>query len=254
MEIFQFIEIIDSDGYEARRPEVSVVVTLYNYADLVTETLDSVLASEGIEIEVVVVEDHATDSSRDVVRRYINRHPTAAIRLLAKNANEGLAAARNSGFAVARADKVMVIDADNLVYPTCLRRLADALDGDLAAAAAYSILEDFGAARNLRSALAWDPLRLCAANYIDAQAMFRRDTWRDLGGYRTDDDSIFGWEDWDLWLRLVAEDRHAVFVAQILGRYRVQASSMLALTNLATDEAIAAIRAHYPTLPWPTQP
>jgi hypothetical protein len=144
-----------------------------------------------------------------------------------------------------------VMDADNMVYPTCLRRLADALHSDEAAAAAYCVLEDFGDGRNVRSALAWEPERLCAANYIDAQAMWRKASWQRLGGYRDDDAHVYGWEDWDLWLRLAQSGSHAVLVPQILGRYRVQPSSMIALTNLATDDAIDAIRARYPGLPWP---
>jgi glycosyltransferase involved in cell wall biosynthesis len=171
--------------------------------------------------------------------------------LLAKDANEGLAAARNTGFAAARTDRVMVMDADNQVYPTCLERLSAALDADPGAAAAYAILEDFGDQRGLRSALAWEPRRLADANYIDAQAMWRLDTWRDLGGYRGDDDSVFGWEDWDLWLRLADRGGYAVLVPQALGRYRVKRGSMIALTNLATDDAIEAIRRRYPRLPWP---
>jgi hypothetical protein len=96
--------------------------------------------------------------------------------------------------------------------------------------------------------------RLCAANYIDAQAMWRADAWRTLGGYRDDDRHVHGWEDWDLWLRLAGTGGHASLVPQILGRYRVQAGSMIALTNLATDEAIEAMRARHPRLPWPVVP
>ena len=36
-----------------------------------------------------------------------------------------------------------------------------------------------------------------------------------------------------------------------LGRYRVRRGSMIALTNLATDEAIEATHRRYPGLPWP---
>ena len=250
----QHSEEFTTGVYAAAIPEVSVVVSLYNYADLVVETLDSIVASEGVQIEIVIVEDHATDDSREVVQHYLTDHPGVAMLLITNDANEGLAAARNKGFARARAPKVMVIDADNLIYPTCLRKLADALEAHPEMAAAYSILEDFGAQRNVRSALAWDPARICAANYIDAQAMFRRETWHSLGGYRADDDHVFGWEDWDLWLRMIEANMEALLVPQILGRYRVQASSMIALTNLATDDAIQAIRVRYPTLPWPTQP
>ena len=88
------------------------------------------------------------------------------------------------------------------------------------------------------------------ANYIDAQAMWRREAWRRLGGYRDDDDDVYGWEDWDLWLRLAAAGGHARLVPQVLGRYRVQPGSMIALTNLATDDARRSIRRRYPTLPW----
>jgi hypothetical protein len=83
--------------------------------------------------------------------------------------------------------------------------------------------------------------------------MFRKSAWERLGGYRADDDLVYGWEDWDLWLRLAATGGRAMLVTQILGRYRVQQGSMIALTNLATDEAIAAMRDRYPSLPWPAE-
>jgi hypothetical protein len=246
----QHIERVVTPAHADASPEVSVIVTVYNYADVVVETLDSIVASEQVAFEVIVIDDHATDHSRAVVREHLQRHPDIPMVLLGKDANEGLAAARNLGFAEARAPMVMVMDADNAVYPLCLRRLADALHADPQADAAYSILQDFGDSRNIRSALAWDVRRLCAANYIDAQAMWRRTSWQRLGGYRDDEDHVHGWEDWDLWLRLALAGGRATLVPQILGRYRVQTGSMIALTNLATDHAIDAIRSRYPALPW----
>jgi hypothetical protein len=247
----QHVVRAETPAFADAMPEVSVVVSLYNYADVVTDTLDSIAASEGVSFELIVVEDHATDDSRAVVRRFIDDHPSVPVALIAKDANEGLAAARNTGFEHARAPLVMVMDADNTIYPTCLRKLADALGDSPGVAAAYSILEDFGDQRNVRSALAWDVERLCRANYIDAQAMMRRSAWERLGGYRADDELVYGWEDWDLWLRLAADGGKAMLVTQILGRYRVQRGSMVGLTNLATDDAIAAMRTRYSTLPWP---
>jgi Glycosyl transferase family 2/Glycosyl transferases group 1 len=235
-------------------PAVSVVVSLYNYAGIVEETLSSIAASEGISYEVIVVEDHATDASRAVVQGFMDDHPNVPMRLVAKDANEGLAAARNTGFDLARAPMVMVMDADNMIYPTCLRKLSEALNENPDVDAVYAILEDFGDQRNVRSAIAWDVDRLCRANYIDAQSMIRKSTWRRLGGYRADDEHVYGWEDWDLWLRLAAEGGRAMLVTQILGRYRVQRGSMIALTNLATDDAIDSMRLHYPNLPWATAP
>jgi hypothetical protein len=247
----QHIDRFETPSYAGVVPDVSVVVSLYNYASVVTETLNSIAASEDVKFELIVVEDHATDDSRSVVRDFIGDHPEVPMVLLANDANEGLAKARNSGFENARAPFVMVMDADNMIYPSCLRKLADALNDNPDVDAAYAILEDFGDQRNIRSAIAWDVDRLCRANYIDAQSMIRRSAWQRLGGYRADDEHVYGWEDWDLWLRLASEGGRARLVTQILGRYRVQRGSMIALTNLATDDAIAAMRTRHSGLPWP---
>lgn len=238
-------------SYTGAHPDVSVIVTLYNYADVVSETLDSLLASTAVAFEIVIVDDHSRDAGRAVVQRFMDDHPDVPMLLIASDVNRGLAASRNLAFSAARAGRIMVMDADNIVYPNCLRRLSDALDTDPSAAFAYSTLEAFGPHPGLRSELGWSPRWLCESNYIDAQAMVRRDTYDRLGGYREDDDFAYGWEDWELWLRLAEAGEHGVHVPQMLGRYRTQTSSMITVTNLVADEMRAHIRSLHPTLPWP---
>lgn len=245
------VERIESQAYATTSPQVSVVVTLYDYAHVVTETLDSIASSVDIDFEIIVVDDHSGDDGRTVVEGWIVDHPEVAALLLGSDINRGLPAGRNLGFAHARASKVMVMDADNLVYPTALHRLAEALDVDPGAAFAYSALEEFGTTTGVRSAMAWHVPWLCEGNYIDAQAMVRREAWERHGGYRTDDELVFGWEDWELWLRFAAADEHGVQVAQLLGRYRTQEVSMLSTTNLVADHMLRHLRDLYPALPWP---
>lgn len=231
-------------------PEISALVTLHNYAGLVTETLDSIVASRDVDLEIVIVDDHSNDDGREVVQQYMSDHAEVPILLLGREDNHGLVAARNLGVERCRSELVMVMDADNLVYPACLRRLADALGRDPDAAFAYCILEAFGTDPGLRSHLPWNPAWLCAANYIDAQAMVRRSTFERHHGYRGDDDFIYGWEDWDLWLRVAAAGEHGTFVPEMLGRYRTQTASMVSITNLASDFLRERIEARYPSLPW----
>jgi glycosyltransferase involved in cell wall biosynthesis len=245
------IERTESTCYGGADPEISVVVTLYDYADLVTHTLDSVVASTGVAIEVVVVDDHSTDSGRGVVQHYMTTHPDVPMLLLGSEVNRGLSLSRNLGVDASRAPLVMVMDADNLVYPTCLSRLRDALRDDPGAAFAYSTLEAFGHDPGLRSELAWHPRWLCEVNYIDAQAMVRRSTFERHGGYRDVDEFTYGWEDWAFWLRLAAAGERGLHIPQMLGRYRTQRSSMVSITNLVADELRARIVAEFPTLPWP---
>jgi hypothetical protein len=245
------IEITQSVSYETASPQVSVVVTLYNYAHFVRETLDSIVASVGVDLEVVIVDDHSTDDGRSVVGAFIDQHPDLPVLLLGSDINRGLPAARNLGFEHARADRVMVMDADNLVYPNAIERLSRALDQDPDASFAYSSLEEFGVEPGVRSAMAFSIEHLCAANYIDAQAMIRVEAWARHGGYRAGDEMVFGWEDWELWLRMAAAGDHGVHVAQMLGRYRTQAESMISTTNLVADQMIEHLRALHPDLPWP---
>ena len=244
------VERVESPSYGSSEPEVSVVVTLFGYAHVVTETLDSIAESEGVAAEIIVVDDHSLDEGREVVRQWMADHPDLPAVLLGSDINRGLPASRNLGFEAARAELVMVMDADNMVYPTALRRLADALISDPKAAFAYSALEEFGTSTGVRSAMAWHVPWLCEGNYIDAQAMIRRSAWAELGGYRTDDELVFGWEDWELWLRIASAGGHGVHVPQMLGRYRTQLGSMLSTTNLVADQLLAHLREMYPGLPW----
>ncbi len=230
--------------------EVSVIMTLFNYADVVIETLDSIVASADVVAEIVIVDDHSSDDGVDVVRQWMADHDDVAVLLLTSAANRGLTRARNLAIDNVRSDLVMMMDADNLVYPTCLRRLADALASDPEAAFAFSTLEAFGAEPGLRSAQGWHVPWLCEANYIDAQAMLRRSTLDRHEGYRVDD-TMYGWEDWDLWLRIAVAGEYGVHVPEMLGRYRTQPSSMVSLTNLVADDLRADLVARYPTLPWP---
>lgn len=253
----RYLEISTTPAYrDLDRPVVSAVVTLFNYADPVVETLQSLAASQTDDgapfpLELVVVDDHSTDDSRAVVEAFMHEHPAVAIRLVGAEFNSGLPGARNLGFAQARSDYVMVIDADNLVYPTAIARLAAALDADPNAAFAYSTMEEFGVETGLRSAMSWYVPRLCEENYIDAQAMFRRSIWQRVGGYSTADELVFGWEDWELWLRLASLGEYGVHVAQMLGRYRVQERSMLSTTNLVASSIHRWLMSSYRNLPWP---
>ncbi|HEY9026309.1 MAG TPA: glycosyltransferase [Burkholderiaceae bacterium] len=92
-------------------PLVSVVIPAYNAAATLPATLDSVLAQTYPHIEIIVVDDGSRDGTADVLARYAPR--VQGIR----QANGGLAAARNAGLAAARGEFVALLDADDLCEP-----------------------------------------------------------------------------------------------------------------------------------------
>ncbi|NJO81184.1 MAG: glycosyltransferase, partial [Cyanobacteria bacterium RM1_2_2] len=232
--------ISGNDAYHnSQAASVSVVITLYNYAAYIQQCLDSVCASQTEELpngfEIVVVNDCSTDHSAQVVQDYLNKRSNIPICLVNKQFNTGLADARNLGLKISRADFVFILDADNWIYPNCLSTLHQAIQG---AAAAYGIIrrvdQATGEELSPSSYQDWDVHELIRCPYIDAMAMFDRQILLSVGGYSMEliHHGWFGWEDYDLWLKLAQAGHQARFVAETLSEYRVHAGSMINTTNL----------------------
>jgi hypothetical protein len=232
-------------------PDVTVVVPLYNHAGWVGNAIRSAASSVGVHAEIVVVDDGSTDESAAAVQSLMDEHPAMAVRLLRHTENRGLAAARNTGFAHARADLVFLLDADNELNAHGLARLVRGAN-DTECGFAYGVLAAFGDESRLVSSLPWDVERLCAAPYIDAMALIRRATWERVGGYSSGPaDVAYGWEDYQFWLGCAAAGITGTFVPELVGRYRVRHGSMLSVTNVDTREIMHYFRHAHPELPWP---
>jgi hypothetical protein len=214
-------------------PRVSVVLTVFNYAALVGSAIESVLASEFMDYELVIVDDESNDGSGDAIRSALSAAPLIPATLITRSRNRGLAHARNLGAETATGDLLFILDADNAIYPQTLGRLAQALDDNPEAAFAYGIIEQFAVdgPTSLMSYLGWDPGRLRHGNFIDAMAMVRRSALLEVGGYVTDP-RLYGWEDFALWCSFADRGWGGVQVPEIVARYRLALHSMISLTNI----------------------
>jgi len=241
-----FLDLHDNSAFAAcTQPEVSVLITLYNYAHFIEECVASVEKAAGKlgrACEVLIVNDASTDNSLARALRCQERFQLP-IRVVDKKFNTGLADARNVAVELARAPYVFILDADNLIYPDALRQLHVAISTDNYAAA-YSLLCRFhGTPRNrvgLLSHFDWDPEILVQFPYIDAMAMFRRDVLREAPGYDHQLSQIgwFGWEDYDMWLRFAQKQHRVAFVPNILCLYRFHETSMINTTILFEFELV----------------
>lgn len=102
-------------------PLFSVVIPVFNRAALIRRTVDSVLAQEAADHEVIVVDDGSTDGTLDTLAAYGSR-----IHVLEQK-NSGPAVARNLGIGQARGDYIATLDSDDLWFPWTLAIYAEAV-------------------------------------------------------------------------------------------------------------------------------
>ena len=93
-------------------PTVSVIIPSYNAAEYIAQTLESVLAQTLSDIEVIVVDDGSTDSTRDVVAEFACKDSRVT---LVEQANQFAGVARNNGMAKARGTYLYFLDADDYI-------------------------------------------------------------------------------------------------------------------------------------------
>jgi glycosyltransferase involved in cell wall biosynthesis len=229
---------------------VTVAVTLHDYGKFVSDALDSVRTQGLGDLDLIVVDDFSRDGGERLVLNWLqsNHHRFGRAMLLRHTKNEGLAAARNLGFATAATPYVFVLDADNQLYPRCLTACVDTAETNQADMV-YTILEVFGERQGIMGTDVWDPVTLLEGNYIDAMALISRSGWEQVGGYRRM--AIPGWEDYDFWLKFVEAGLDALHVPEILCRYRQHSGSMLrCVTNrpATVDTVHADMRLHHPSV------
>jgi|HubBroStandDraft_2_1064218.scaffolds.fasta_scaffold05807_3 glycosyltransferase involved in cell wall biosynthesis len=100
------------------KPFVSVVIPTYNRLRQLTVALDSVLAQNYSNFEVIVVDDGSKDGTRQSIESLISSRSASAppLRYIFQ-ANQGSSAARNCGIAEARGEWIAFLDSDDIWYP-----------------------------------------------------------------------------------------------------------------------------------------
>jgi hypothetical protein len=198
-------------------PRISVIIPTYNDAAILRDALarltDQTLPPDAYEI--IVVDDGSTDATPEVVRT-AGGGPVR-MRVVRFDANRGRAAARNAGIRAAEAPLVVFVDSDILVRRRFLHHhlaMHEAADRPVLGRGPVILIPT-------RDVPARDPIARMSPAFLDtANASLPRQVLLDVGmfdeGFR-----VYGWEDFDLGLRLEARGVRRVFDAGAIA-YHVQ--------------------------------
>jgi glycosyltransferase involved in cell wall biosynthesis len=199
-------------------PAVSVLIPVFNGEPFLAECLDSILAQDFEDFEVLISDDCSTDGSAAVIRRYAERD--GRIRWWTNPRNLGIGGNWNACLQAARADLIkFVFQDDKFLETSAMRRMAAALDGDpslVLVASASQRIDASSQVLRLRNRLGesgvWDgkPLILhcldSAENMIGepSAAMFRK-----ARAGRGFDARMVQMLDLEMWFHLLEQGRHA---------------------------------------------
>jgi glycosyltransferase involved in cell wall biosynthesis len=108
-------------------PLLSIIIVNYNYARFLRRSIQSALAQDYPNVEVVIVDDCSTDNSCELIARFGGR-----VRAVLRERNEGHGAAMNAGFAAAAGKVTIFLDADDYLYPFAGRRIMSGYEPEIA--------------------------------------------------------------------------------------------------------------------------
>jgi hypothetical protein len=205
----------------APAPRVSVVVPCFNYGCYLEGAVESVLAQTYRDLEVIIVDDGSTDDSLAVARRLAAAHEQVTV--LAQENSGQPAISRNNGIARARGEYILTLDADDVIEPDFVERLASTLDGDESVSIAYGDQQNFGEDATFHVHAEYDFAQLAHCNFIGIASLYRREAWENVGGYAT---NVRGYEDWDFWIGCGEQGHVGRRVPGAVFRYRVRAGSL----------------------------
>lgn len=227
---------------DTAREVVSVVIPCYNQGQFLADAIESATAAHH-RVEVVVIDDGSIDDSTAVAKRF----PAARY---VRQANRGLAAARNRGLDESTGSFVIFLDADDRLLPGAIDAAARSLAGHPDCAMAYGRCIMMGPdgttwpTPGIPTVRTGHHAALLLTNLIwmPAMAIFRRRPLIRLQGFASGFDAA---ADYDLYLRLSRVEPvhdHGVTVAA----YRRHDAAMSGNAARMLEETLAVMRRHRP--------
>lgn len=219
---------------------VSVIIPVYNSEKYLVEALDSVLASDYANIEVICVNDGSTDSSLQILQQYTLSDSRVKVY---SQKNSGACVARNYAISLAQGEFILPVDSDNKITPTFISRAVEAMVSDAEVKVVAPRASYFGDKSGEWQLPPFSLKLLARKNIIDTCAMFRKSDWEHVGGYCNE---IKTREDWAFWIAMLKDGGKVVRLPEIEFYYRVRATSKRATNRHLKFEVIDILNRLYP--------
>ncbi len=204
-------------------PKISVIIPTYNRAHIVCETIDSVLAQTYKNYEIIVVDDGSEDNTKEILKKYGEK----IIYIYQKN--KGLPAARNTGIKHMKGEYAAFVDSDDLFLPTKLEEQMNVFDQnpEIAVVSTMAELIDDDAHKlagyKPQAFNSCDFKGILESNFVVmSSTIVKKNVLLAVDMF---DETLKTCEDWDIWIRILAEYK-LYYLEKPLLKYRISADAM----------------------------
>ncbi|MEI7451847.1 MAG: glycosyltransferase family A protein [Candidatus Falkowbacteria bacterium] len=188
---------------------ISVIIPVYNQADKITTTLDSLIKQSYQDLEIIIVNDGSRDGLDLVLENYFKTIETKIGFMVLHQANGGAPAARNAGFKKSRGEYLFFCDADAVLDYQALEIMLASLNTHPEVSYVFS---SFYWGKKLFRLEEFSESKLKQMPYIHTMSLIRRSNFPATGW----DESIKKLQDWDLWLTMLEAGHRGLWIDQIL--------------------------------------
>jgi GalNAc5-diNAcBac-PP-undecaprenol beta-1,3-glucosyltransferase len=110
------------------KPKVTIIMATYNRADLIVETLESIVKQSFKDWECLIIDDGGTDNTKEVISFILESDERFNFYKRPKKYKKGLPGCRNYGLDLAKGDGIIFFDDDDIVHPDNLKKGLEVLE------------------------------------------------------------------------------------------------------------------------------
>jgi len=235
---------------------ITAIIPVYNGRRFLREAVESVARQTLLPERLIIVDDGSSDGSLDVLAGLSLPLPAEVIR----QENRGQAAARNRGIALAQTEFIALLDQDDIWYPTHCERLVAPLRASPAMGWTYSNCDSVDENGDLIQPCMLDQFptthpkrdfKVCLAEdmfILPGASMLRKRAVEAIGGF---DEQLVGYEDDDLFLRMLVAGWENAYLPEALSIWRMHgANTIISPRMIRSRRSYAAkLMAAYPDCP-----
>lgn len=208
------------------KPQVSILIPVYNREHLIAETLESIRLQSFSDWECILVDDHSTDHSFEIVSAFISQDPRFKLYKRPSDRLKGANACRNYGFEMAQGEFINWFDSDDIMHPEFIHKKVmglntnSGLDGIISKTMMFeNSIENITGRENrtfLTETTLEDFLKLKISWYLP-DIMWNRNF---LKGKQLFDEKLLAGQDSDFYARMLIEQPKLEVIDEYLTYYR----------------------------------